>query len=84
MEPRLLELLPDPATLHYFGRDEAASPATGSNKMHQAEEAELVQQALEIAPKAPPPAPAPAAAPKPAPAPVQVSASSPMVTQQMM
>ncbi|CAA9444835.1 MAG: 2-oxoglutarate dehydrogenase E1 component [uncultured Phycisphaerae bacterium] len=88
MEPRLLELLPDPATLHYFGRDEAASPATGSTKMHKAEEDELVQQALEIAPKAPTTTATPAAAtaggPKPAPSAVQVSASSPMVTQQMM
>ena len=85
MEPRLLELLPDPATLHYVGRDEAASPATGSKKMNDREEAELVQQALEIAPKTPPPAQAPVAAPAPRPSPsVQVSASSPMVTQQMM
>jgi len=87
IEPRLRELLPDPATLHYVGRDEAASPATGSTKMHGAEELELVQQALEIAPKPSPGAGgAPAAVPQqpsPPPARVQAMASSP-VTQQMM
>src|SRR5205814_9427523 len=29
MEPRLRELLPDNVVLNYYGRDEAASPATG-------------------------------------------------------
>jgi 2-oxoglutarate dehydrogenase E1 component len=81
MEPRLRELLPDPATLHYVGRDEAASPATGSTKMHEKEQQELVQQALEIAPKAVPAA-APATPPA-QPARVQVTASSP-VPQQLM
>jgi 2-oxoglutarate dehydrogenase E1 component len=51
MEPRLRELLPDPAVLTYYGRDEAASPATGSYKMHQIEEQEILGHALEIAPK---------------------------------
>ena len=51
MEPRLRELLPDPAVLTYFGRDEAASPATGSYKMHQVEEQEIISHALEIAGK---------------------------------
>ena len=93
MEPRLRELLPDPATLHYVGRDESASPATGSTKVHGSEELELVQQALEIAPKAPPtpavPAQAAAAAATPVvqpaspPARMQAMASGP-VTQQMM
>jgi 2-oxoglutarate dehydrogenase E1 component len=32
--------------LRYVGRDEAASPATGSYKIHQAEQAEIVEQAL--------------------------------------
>ena len=49
IESRLRELLPDPAVLTYFGRDEAASPATGSYKMHQVEEQELIGHALEIA-----------------------------------
>ncbi|MDB5294301.1 MAG: 2-oxoglutarate dehydrogenase component [Phycisphaerales bacterium] len=96
VEPRLLELLPDPVTLHYVGRDEAASPATGSTKTHKAEEAELVQQALEIPPKPTVAAGAAvtangngtaggngAAATPPPPARVQVSASSP-VPQQLM
>ena len=83
MESRLLELLPDPATLNYVGRDEAASPATGSNKMHQAEELELVQQALEIKPKVAPAAVAPATPAAPTPARVQVSASGPMPQQVM-
>jgi 2-oxoglutarate dehydrogenase E1 component len=51
MEPRLRELLPDPAVLTYYGRDEAASPATGSYKMHQVEEQEIIGHALEIVPK---------------------------------
>jgi len=51
MEPRLRELLPDPAVLTYFGRDEGASPATGSYKMHQVEEQEIISHALEIAGK---------------------------------
>ena len=51
MEPRLRELLPDPAVLTYFGRDESASPATGSYKMHQVEEQEIIGQALEIVSK---------------------------------
>ena len=32
--------------LHYVGRDEAASPATGSYKIHQAEQADIVDRAL--------------------------------------
>jgi 2-oxoglutarate dehydrogenase E1 component len=51
MESRLSELLPDPAVLSYFGRDESASPATGSYKMHQVEEQEIIGHALEIARK---------------------------------
>ena len=51
MEPRLRELLPDPAVLTYYGRDESASPATGSYKMHQVEEQEIIGHALEIVSK---------------------------------
>jgi 2-oxoglutarate dehydrogenase E1 component len=43
---RLQRILPAGATLGYVGRPEAASPATGSYKIHQAEEAELVQRAF--------------------------------------
>jgi len=42
---RLRRLL-DGRPLAYVGRPEAASPATGSYKLHQAEEAELVQRAF--------------------------------------
>ena len=48
MEDRLRDMLPDPAVLRYFGRDEAASPATGSFKAHEHEEQELISQALEL------------------------------------
>ena len=44
-EPLLRALL-GARTLAYGGRDEAASPATGSYKMHQAEEADLVNRAF--------------------------------------
>jgi 2-oxoglutarate dehydrogenase E1 component len=54
MEDRLRELLPDPLVLSYVGREEAASPATGSNDMHKKEEQELVVHALDIKPKTPP------------------------------
>ncbi len=66
MEDRLRELLPDPAVLSYFGRDEAASPATGLFKMHQIEEQEIIGHALEIAPReAPVGKPATASSPTP-------------------
>jgi 2-oxoglutarate dehydrogenase E1 component len=47
MEPRLRTMFPD-TLLAYFGRDESASPAVGSVKMHQAEEKDLVSAALGI------------------------------------
>jgi 2-oxoglutarate dehydrogenase E1 component len=50
MEPRLREMLPEAATLAYVGRDEAASPATGSYKMHEIEEQELLMHALDLKP----------------------------------
>jgi 2-oxoglutarate dehydrogenase E1 component len=46
VEPRLRELLPSGVTLSYVGRDEAASPATGSHKGHEVEEEELLSAAL--------------------------------------
>jgi hypothetical protein len=58
MADRLRAMLPDPAVLTYFGRDEAASPATGSFKMHDIEEKEIIAHALELAPKEPAAAPA--------------------------
>ena len=33
-------------SIRYAGRDEAASPAIGSYKLHQAEQADVVEQAL--------------------------------------
>jgi 2-oxoglutarate dehydrogenase E1 component len=42
---RLLPLVGD-RPLRYIGRDEAASPASGSYKIHQAEQAEIVDRAL--------------------------------------
>jgi 2-oxoglutarate dehydrogenase E1 component len=48
MEPRVRELLPAGASLTYCGRDEAASPATGSAKMHAMEEEELFDHALDL------------------------------------
>ena len=48
VEDRLRDMLPDPAVLTYHGRDEAASPATGSYKMHEAEEQEIISHALDL------------------------------------
>jgi 2-oxoglutarate dehydrogenase E1 component len=42
---KLQDLLPD-QVVHYIGRDESASPATGSFKLHQIEEQDLVAQAI--------------------------------------
>ena len=48
MEQRLRQILPDDKLLAYYGREEAASPATGSYKLHQIEEQELIGHALEL------------------------------------
>jgi 2-oxoglutarate dehydrogenase E1 component len=48
MDHRLRQILPENRVLTYYGRDEAASPATGSYKMHKIEEEELVAHALEL------------------------------------
>ena len=45
MSDKLMEMLPD-KVVHSVGRDESASPATGSFTLHQIEEQELVTQAL--------------------------------------
>jgi 2-oxoglutarate dehydrogenase E1 component len=42
------EILPEGCELSYIGRDEAASPATGSHHVHQAEQREIVEQALDL------------------------------------
>src|SRR5205823_13363734 len=46
MYRRLRRVLPEDRTLSYAGRPEAASPATGSFKLHLAEERDLVNFAL--------------------------------------
>jgi len=48
MSARLEPMLPETAVLKYYGRDEAASPAVGSKKVSDAEEAELIARALEL------------------------------------
>jgi len=48
MHELLRELLPDPAVLNFHGRDAAASPATGSHKMHEIESEEILCHALEL------------------------------------
>ena len=45
MQTRMGPLLGERA-LRYVGRDEAASPAVGSYKRHQSEQAEIVARAL--------------------------------------
>ncbi len=47
-EPRLRQLLPDGRVLTYYGRDEAASSAVGSKRLHEIEEQELVSHALDL------------------------------------
>ncbi|HRK30272.1 MAG TPA: 2-oxoglutarate dehydrogenase E1 component, partial [Tepidisphaeraceae bacterium] len=48
VQQRLLSMLPDNVVLSYHGRDEGASPATGSATVHKQEEAELLLHALEL------------------------------------
>jgi 2-oxoglutarate dehydrogenase complex dehydrogenase (E1) component-like enzyme len=52
IDARLRAMLPDAVVSNYYGRDESASPATGSYKMHQIEEQEIIAHALELKPKA--------------------------------
>jgi 2-oxoglutarate dehydrogenase E1 component len=57
MQPILRAMLPD-LLVSYHGREAAASPATGSSAMHEAEERELIASALDLtAPNAPAAAP---------------------------
>jgi 2-oxoglutarate dehydrogenase complex dehydrogenase (E1) component-like enzyme len=48
MQRQMPSLLPEMMTLAYYGREAAASPATGSVKVHQIEEQELVAHALKL------------------------------------
>ncbi len=51
MQPILRAMLPD-LLVSYHGREAAASPATGSAAMHEAEERELIASALDLARRA--------------------------------
>ena len=46
IQPFLRDDLPSGGTLRYIGRDPAASPATGSNKVHQVEQSAIIQRIL--------------------------------------
>ena len=46
VEDRLRKVLPTRSQLRYVGRREAASPATGSYRVHQDEEAEFIREAF--------------------------------------
>ena len=57
MDNKLRKFMPENRTLSYFGRDEAASPATWAHKLHMIEQEELVAHALELSVKDVPPLP---------------------------
>ena len=48
VQPHIESLLLRQCELRYVGRDEAASPATGSHQVHLSEQREIVDQALDI------------------------------------
>ena len=75
--PRLRELLRDTAVLTFHGREESASPATGSMKIHGIEEKEIIAHALDIQPKADEIAPAASAAPAKPAEPIAAADASP-------
>ena len=60
MSDRLEPMLPETVVLCYYGRDEAASPAVGSKRVSDQEEADIISRALEL-PAVPPTPPASAA-----------------------
>jgi 2-oxoglutarate dehydrogenase E1 component len=62
MQDRLQNMIPETAVLKYVGREEAASSATGSHKLHDMEAAELLTAALDIPSSQPTPAAPPAQA----------------------
>jgi 2-oxoglutarate dehydrogenase E1 component len=62
MSDHLEPMLPETAVLTYCGRDEAASPAVGSKKISDTEDAQIVSRALDLSrPRTAPPAAQPAA-----------------------
>jgi 2-oxoglutarate dehydrogenase E1 component len=44
--PRFMDILPDGLSFSYAGRHASASPATGQKKIHDAEQAKLVEEAI--------------------------------------
>ena len=46
MSLRVPQVLGTERTLRYVGRDEAASPAVGSYKVHQSEQTDIVERSL--------------------------------------
>ncbi len=48
MSDRLQPMLPETAVLNYYGREESASPAVGSKRINDQEEAEIISRALEL------------------------------------
>jgi 2-oxoglutarate dehydrogenase E1 component len=48
LSDRIEPMLPETASLIYYGRDEAASPAVGSKKVSDKEELEIITRALEL------------------------------------
>ena len=63
MSDRLQPMLPETAVLNYFGREESASPAVGSKRINDQEEAEIIARALDL--PAPPPKETKPAEPEP-------------------
>jgi len=48
MSDRLQPMLPETAVLNYFGREESASPAVGSKRINDQEEADIISRALDL------------------------------------
>jgi 2-oxoglutarate dehydrogenase E1 component len=73
------ESISEGCTLHYFGREEAASPATGSFNMHGKEEKEIIAMALGKPPEQEKPVAAAAAASAAVATAVSAAAASPPI-----
>ncbi|MGD0768971.1 MAG: 2-oxoglutarate dehydrogenase E1 component [Tepidisphaeraceae bacterium] len=48
MSDRLEPMLPETAVLNYFGREDSASPAVGSKRINDQEEADIISRALDL------------------------------------
>jgi 2-oxoglutarate dehydrogenase E1 component len=53
MSDRLQPMLPETTVLNYYGREESASPAVGSKRINDQEEAEIISRALDLPAKEP-------------------------------